>query len=392
MNYCIDPTVSEPIMLLNKHIGFDEEDGMGIDGSIFQQELLQLDTLGKKRIQVWINSPGGVVTDGYNIYSAILKSNTPVDTYCIGAAASIAGVIFQAGRKRIMSDYGWLMYHNPFGGTDGILKTMQASIIKMIEQRCGMSEDEVSRMMARTTFIAAGEALNMNLCDKVDASVDENTKYLRKITDTMTFHKECNLVLNSILNNNPKISNTMIKVCMKLGLNDGTPEESIVQAIDSIMNKVTLAEQAKDAAIQEAQNKAKTADEEFEKLKNKFKKLEEEKKAKDEAYDACKASLDAMTEDKLKAENAMKEEEAKNMVTNFAKLGRIKNEATVILKWTNMAKVDFEGTKLMIEDLPLNKVATKAVDAEAQKLGAGEIPTSSIGLAVKNRLKREGKI
>jgi len=392
MNYCIDPSVSEPIMLLNKHIGFDEDDGMGIDGSIFQQELLQLDTLGKKRIQVWINSPGGAVTDGYNIYSAILKSNTPVDTYCIGAAASIAGVIFQAGRKRIMSDYGWLMYHNPFGGSDGILKTMQASIIKMIEQRCGMSEDEVSRMMARTTFIAAGEALNMNLCDKVDASVDENTKYLRKITDQMQFHKECNLVLNSILNNNPKISNTMIKVCMKLGLNDGTPEESIVQAIDGIQNKLKLAEQAKDEAIQDAQNKAKTADEELEKLKNKFKKLEEEKAAKDSAYNACKEALDAMTEDKVKAENAMKEEEAKNMVSNFAKLGRIKNEATVILKWTNLAKADFEGTKAMIEDLPLNKESVKITDATPNKLGEHDLPSNAIGLAVKNRLKREGKL
>jgi len=391
MNYCIDPTVSEPIMLLNKHIGFDEDEGMGIDGSIFQQELLLLDTLGKKRIQVWINSPGGVVTDGYNIYSAILKSNTPVDTYCIGAAASIAGVIFQAGRKRIMSDYGWLMYHNPFGGSDGILKTMQASIIKMIEQRCGMSEDEVSRMMARTTFIAAGEALNMNLCDKVDASVDENTKYLRKITDQMQFHKECNLVLNSILNNNPKI-NTMIKVCMRLGLNDSSPEDSIVKAIDAIENRAKKAESdVENLKKEKTEDKAKS-DDELDKLKAKLKKLEEEKAAKDSAYNACKEALDAMTEDKVKAENAMKEEEAKNMVSNFAKLGRIKNEATVILKWTNLAKADFEGTKAMIEDLPLNKDAVKITDAVANKLGEHDLPSNAIGLAVKNRLKREGKI
>ena len=87
-------------MLINKHIGYDQEEGPGIDGAIFQQELLQLDNLGKKRIQVWINSPGGLVSDGYSIYTSILKSKTPVDTYAFGSVASIAAVIFQAGRRR----------------------------------------------------------------------------------------------------------------------------------------------------------------------------------------------------------------------------------------------------------------------------------------------------
>ena len=155
-------------MLINKHIGFDETEGMGVEGGAFQLELLQLDSLKKKRIQVWINSTGGIVTDGYNIYSAILKSKTPVDTYCMGAAASIAGVIFQAGRKRIMADYAWLMYHNPFGSTnDAVIKTMRESIISMIETRCGMTEKQVSDMMNRTTFIQSDEALQMKLCDEI---------------------------------------------------------------------------------------------------------------------------------------------------------------------------------------------------------------------------------
>ena len=88
-NYTIDIDSDEPIMLINKHIGFDLDEGQGIDGSLFQEELLKLDSLGKKRIQVWINSPGGVVMDGYNIFNAILKSKTKVDTYNVGIAASI---------------------------------------------------------------------------------------------------------------------------------------------------------------------------------------------------------------------------------------------------------------------------------------------------------------
>ena len=65
--YCVDLSADEPIMLINKHIGFDEKDGPGIDGSLFQEELLRIDAMGKKRIQIWINSPGGKVMDGYNI-------------------------------------------------------------------------------------------------------------------------------------------------------------------------------------------------------------------------------------------------------------------------------------------------------------------------------------
>ena len=394
MNYCVDISADEPIMLLNKHIGYDETDGMGIDGAIFQSELLQIDTMGKKRIQVWINSPGGIVSDGYSIYSAILKSNTPVDTYAIGACASIAGVIFQAGRKRIMADYAWLMYHDPFGSSDSdILATMKQSIVTMIEQRSGMTEDEVAKMMKRNTFISADEALQMKLCDKIDPSVEQNTKYLKKITDYSQFHKECNLVLNSILSINQKTENKMIKVCMKLGLNDGTPEDSIVQAIDAIMNRAKKAEEDKEEVENKAKDKAKSDGDELDKLKAKLKKAEEDRAKAESEYEDCKSKLDAMEKDKKSAEDKMEEDKAKNMVEGFAKVGRIKNEATVILEWTTTAKtLGFEKVKNMIESLPLNRDAVKITEVAPNKLNDGELPTTAIGMAVRNKLKREGKL
>lgn len=404
MIYCIDPTADEPIMLLNKHIGYDSDviddkgnliqgEGMGIDGAIFQSELLQLDGMGKKRIQVWINSPGGVVMDGYSIYSTILKTRTPVDTYALGGVASIAAVIFQAGRKRIMADYAWLMYHNPFGGSDAILKTMKDSLVRMIEQRCGMTEKQVEYMMNRTTYIAADEAREMKLCDQVDASAKENTKYLRTISEPSNFYKECNLVLNSILNNS-KIVNKMenfTKVTMRLRLNDSAPADDVVKAIDAIEDRAKRAETARDKAILEAQNKAKADADEKDELKRKLKKAEEDKAKAQADYDTCKSALDAMEEDKQKAEDAMNAEKAKNMVEGFAKAGRIKNEATVILKWTNLAKADFDGTKAMIEELPLNKAAV-VITPEVNTLPEGALPTTAMGLAVRNKLARQGKL
>src|SRR5206468_3552386 len=103
--------------------------------------------------------PGGLVSDGYNIYNAILKSQTKVDTYCTGMAASIAGVIFQAGRNRIMADYGILMYHNPFGGDNDAINAITDSIATMIAGRCGKDKDAVLLIMHDTTFIRAEDAL-----------------------------------------------------------------------------------------------------------------------------------------------------------------------------------------------------------------------------------------
>lgn len=381
MIYCIDPTAEEPIFLINKHIGFDNDEGMGIDGALFQTELLQVDMLGKKRIQVWINSPGGVVEDGYNIYSSILKSTTPVDTYCIGQAASIAGVIFQSGRKRIMSDFAWLMYHNPFGGENKtLLKTYTDSIITMIAQRCGMTIEQVAEMMNRTTFILADEAKKMNLCDSIDQSNNANTKYLRGIKDSLSFHKECNKVLNSIITK-PIKPNQMIKVCMKLGLNDAAPEESIVKAIEAIEAKYDAAQKVINKLNADAEDKAKNEAEEMDKLKAKLKAKEEAAdKAKNE-LDACTNELNAFKKDKEKAEDDAKFEKAKNMVESFAVAGRLKNEEVVKNKWIALAKSDFDGTKEMIEAIPLNK---PAVSLE-KVVNVIERPTTAAYLREQNR-------
>ena len=393
MIYCIDTTVDEPIMLLNTHIGMDDTDGQGINGSLFQQELLQLDTLGKKRIQIWINSPGGVVTDGYNIYNAILKSNTPVDTYCVGCAASIAGVIFQAGRKRIMADYAWLMYHNPFGSENGdIIKTMKTSIVTMIEKRSGMDEGSVNKMMNRETFITAPEALEMKLCDSIESSVKLNTKYLQKISDSLQFHKECNKVVNTFLNTNTNKMSELTKITMRLKLNDAARQEDIVAAIDAIENRAKVAEEKAVEVENKAKVKADADMEEMDALKTKIKKLLEDKEKNQAEYEDCKAKLDAMTKDKLAAEEKAEGERVKNMIEGYAKIGRIKNEATVVLEWCNTAKeLGFDRVKNIIEALPLNVKAPVITDV-VNTLKEGELPTTAQGLAVKNKLKREGKI
>lgn len=342
----------EPVMLLNKHIGMDEEEGMGIDGSLFQEELFTLDALGKKSIRVIINSVGGAVMDGYNICNAILHTKTPVDTYCAGMAASIAGVIFQCGRKRIMADYGILMYHNPYVGTTNespLLDSMKDSLNTIIGSKSGMSVDAVHRMMDRTSFIQAEEALNLNLCDAIDSSVKLNTKYMPRVSNDLPRYREAaNKVLNKLFDQTKKIK--MLKVTNKLQLNDDANEESIVKAIDEVVNKaVTEATSVLNKKSKEEMDKMKA---DMEEMENKFKEMKN-------AYDAAKAELDDAEDKAKKVEEGIREEKAKAMIIDYVKAGKIKNEAKAITNWTVKAKEDIEGVRAMLEAIPTNTKAAK---------------------------------
>lgn len=335
-------------MLLNKHFGYDEEDGMGIDGSLFQQELLALDQMGKKRIQVWINSPGGAVLDGYNICNAILKSNTRVDTYCIGMAASMAGVAFQCGRKRIMSDYGFLMYHNPYAGDtteSPMLNSMKSSLNKIIEQRSGMSTDAVQRMMDRTSFIECMEASNLKLCDEVESTVSMNTKNFPK--EARAFTREANKVLNKLFN---KSDMPLLKVTAKLKLNDDANEDSIVKGIDDVVNTAV-------ASATAVVNKKSVED--LAKMKADLDDSAAKLAASKAEYDKAKTELDTANNKIKDAVDKALEVEAKALVETAVNEGKIKNETKVITEMVAKAKADMPGTKAIIDAIPVNKTSAK---------------------------------
>lgn len=332
MIYCVDETLDEPIMLINSHIGFDDEDGMGIDGNIFQKELLYLDTLGKKRIQIWINSIGGVVLDGYSIGSTILKTKTPVDTYNVGIAASIAGAIFMCGRNRVMMDFAQFMMH-PVSGSDDkkSYKSFMDSISTLLSAKSNMTQEEVNQLMTDTTWLNAEQCLEKGICTEIEKTASVNKKRLTT-ANIDNFLREANLITNKFLNTKNKKS--MLKVTNKLGLNEDANEESILKA------------------IQEMENKAMTAKE---KLQAEMDALKEKMEADNKAFDELKAKFDAT-----------KDDACKNMVTEFAKIGKIANDEAIINKWTALASNDFDGTKELLESLPVNKVANKIETSNTQ--------------------------
>lgn len=396
--YTVDPEAEEPVMLINTHIGFDAEEGFGCMGDQFQRELLQLDALcietNKKRIQVWINSPGGIVEDGMSIYSAILKTTTKVDTYCVGMAASIAGVIFQAGRTRIMSDYAYLMYHNPYGSDDE--KGMAAitdMIVIAIASRTGKAKDEIIKIMNKTSWIGAEEAIEIRLADKIEVSGELNKKRAPvDAFDAKNFHRESAKIINKLTFKNTIMPDNFpyAKIANKLGLHEMASSDAVVEELGKILNKKSelekkcedLEEKMEDLEKKMEDHKSKGEDlqKKHDDLKAKHaeltKKMEDEEKAKKEE-----------DEEKAKKAKAEDEDKAKNMVETAALQGKIPSDTESLELWKKSAIKDMAGTKSILDKMPINKKAAAKIPKTAPVQTRSE-QGSVIALAM-NKLQKK---
>lgn len=349
--YTIDETADEPVMLINKHIGHDDADGAGIIGDQFQAELLKLDTMGKKRIQVWINSPGGAVMDGMNIRSAISRSKTPVDTYCVGVAASEAANIFQAGRKRVMADYAFMMIHNPYyskaeeANTEA-LRSFRDSIATVLCARSGKNMEEVCRMMEQHTWLSASECFLHGFCDEIEISHEQGKPTVFPKTNIKSAWTEYDKALNQVLN---KVKpNNMLKVANKLMLPKDTNEDSILRAITAI------------------ENRAEAAEAELANTKTELSKAKED-------LGTARANV-----------NELKEKQAIAEVSVFAQAGRIKNDAAAIRQWVCKWIADPEGVKALLESLPLNRAAIR-LDGEENERPASVYSAAGIMINIANK-------
>jgi len=352
MNYCINPEADEPIFLIDCQIGKDEEnpDQPYIDGQAFVRELLYMDGEGKKRIWVWINSPGGNVVDGGAIYGAILKTKTKVNTFCYYEAASIAGVIFQAGYKRVMLESAKLMYHQAYsvdGKPSKSLDAVNEQIAHMISSRSWKDIELVKRMMAKTSYITAQEALDSDLCDSIEKNDELNTP---KATNR-------NLIREVIMNKskilNKSISDTMTKT----------------EAI-KILN---LKADASDAEVISAMTKSvelnKSTQEQLDKLKEKMAKAKDDED--EDKYNKLKAKFDAMEKDmKKKAEDDEAEKkneeldkkkvEAKNKIVACIKERGAEFTAKQVENFIALAGSDEKNLASVIETINETPVVKKA--------------------------------
>jgi len=132
-----------------------------------------------KRINVYVNSPGGSVTAGLAIYDTMQFVTCPVATYCIGQAASMGAVLLAAGEKgmRHALPNARIMIHQPWGGAEGKASDIEITareILRLKERlneilafHSGKPVDEVVKDTDRDHFMSAEEACEWGIVDKV---------------------------------------------------------------------------------------------------------------------------------------------------------------------------------------------------------------------------------
>ena len=166
--------------LLNDRIVFLGEEVNATTASLVVAQLLYLEAQDPdKEIQMYINSPGGSVTDGMAIYDTMQYIKCDVSTICVGMAASMGAFLLSSGTKgkRLALPNAEIMIHQPSAGTKGQVTDMaihlrRLEIIKrrmnsILADNTGQSIETVTADCERDNFMTAEEAKEYGLIDKV---------------------------------------------------------------------------------------------------------------------------------------------------------------------------------------------------------------------------------
>ena len=173
-------------MLLENRVVFMVGEINHVSASNCIMRLLYLQSVKRDQdINLYINSPGGVVTAGLAIYDTMQFLTCDVVTYCIGMAASMAAVLLCAGTKgkRFALPNSDIMIHQVHGGAQGqasdverqvdYMFKLKKRIIRIISQHTGRSEDQVRIDSDRDYYMSAEEAKGYGLVDDVIKSRKE---------------------------------------------------------------------------------------------------------------------------------------------------------------------------------------------------------------------------
>jgi len=159
--------------------------GVPIDddvANIIQAQLLFLESNssdGGRDINMYINSPGGVLHGGLGIYDTMQYLSSDVATICTGMAASMAAVLLAAGTagKRSALPHARVMIHQPLGGVRGQaadieieareIKLARAELNEILAKHTGQTVERVHEDTDRDYWMSSKEAVAYGMIDKV---------------------------------------------------------------------------------------------------------------------------------------------------------------------------------------------------------------------------------
>ena len=166
--------------LLKDRIVFVDGEINDITADLVVAQLLFLESENPdKDINMYINSPGGSVTAGLAIYDTMQYVRCPIQTICLGQAASMAAILLAGGTKgkRIALPSSRVMIHQPRGGVGGqesdiaiqakeIIRLKELSI-KYLASATGQTEKTIAKDIERDFYMSADDALKYGIIDQI---------------------------------------------------------------------------------------------------------------------------------------------------------------------------------------------------------------------------------
>ncbi len=132
-----------------------------------------------KDIQLYVNSPGGVVTAGLAIFDTMQYVRCPVSTICIGQAASMGALLLGAGHpgRRFALPHSRIMIHQPLGGARGQATDIEIQareirhakeiITDILVKSTGREREDIAKDIERDFYMGPGQAKEYGLIDEV---------------------------------------------------------------------------------------------------------------------------------------------------------------------------------------------------------------------------------
>jgi ATP-dependent Clp endopeptidase proteolytic subunit ClpP len=127
---------------------------------------------------VYINSDGGVVDTGFDIYNYLKSLNLPIKTIGSGIVASIATVIFMAGDTRVLRENTQFMIHLPMGGVDGTaeqiedyakeVRTVEDRLVKFYSEKIDLDKESIRPLLKNETWLSSLKSLELGFSNQSD--------------------------------------------------------------------------------------------------------------------------------------------------------------------------------------------------------------------------------
>lgn len=132
-----------------------------------------------KDIQLYINSPGGIVTAGLAIYDTMQYIKSNIQTFCVGQASSLGALLLAAGtsKKRFALPHARIMIHQPLGGVQGqatdidiqakeILR-MREELNEILVEHTGQPLEKIKKDTDRDFYMSAEQAKEYGIVDEI---------------------------------------------------------------------------------------------------------------------------------------------------------------------------------------------------------------------------------